>query len=1017
MSDEIPAAIREQARSPVPPSVALRLSRPAELQNGLAHVRAELRPIQEWLVEALSSRKALEAPLGEQPIPKLHALLAASSSYNAAALAVAVTRAHGLDTVLAALLSPSELTTRGRLEGKVRAIVLAPVQDGANAWTPHHVRASWLHFVISFFDAAGADDRARFRALAEAQRPALPLAVRAATSALFEERSWAEADAVALLATGPRRNVSGIDAQLDALLPYVIEDATFEALAKLAGDRVWYGGVCARLLVGLPPSKAVARILHLLEGPLQEEAQGDTGRIVAVLASSADPSAARGIARAALLAKEAAKAYFVAHPEHLPLLQAQAKGRGKRAEEVLALLEEMERQRHAAEPVLGGGARSPETLASPPWLTREPPWAAREVAVIADGERLVESKALEELRKSVAASARAPAATAVAKNGLLGQSEFAALGDEAALANIGRLKVVALGSAIARFGVRALPEVARAMNENPMKQHDHVLELVRSPRLAAVAWSFHRAEAWLLDDPGLSTLGLVPELFRPEPARRFAAEMGLLRLCVAGHRARVEASAARYGADLASAVLRILDRDPRRRLPDPLPRLAPALEDGSLPVLETPEGPLPASTIPIVGMLLAVSRPWFSHPGLVELREQCTKASRDAFSWELQRKTGSFDGIAHLGGDGAVRKLDALLSAKRQGMQPEVRLLALDALVRAGTPLALVLLQKHALLSPWRDRTLHIEARLDELARVRGTTRSDLVDAAMGELDVARELPLLDYGPRHFRVLLDDHILPHLRDESGQGVPNLPKPTRKDDAEKAARAKAQLEALTLDLDDVRETVLTFFERAMATDRTWDAERFERSIVRHPLLGNVAQRLVFTSGERLFRVAEDRTFADATDSAVRLAPQDRVSVAHPVHMPPAALERFRALFADYEIIQPFPQLERTTFRFTDAEREATKLTRFVGRKVATAARGRLLGGPGWQDDRGSWAEKPLGARRAVLHYSSLGAGKTTAAADELRELTLLEGDREVPFSSLSTTEASELLRDLESLPAP
>jgi hypothetical protein len=364
-----------------------------------------------------------------------------------------------------------------------------------------------------------------------------------------------------------------------------------------------------------------------------------------------------------------------------------------------------------------------------------------------------------------------------------------------------------------------------------------------------------------------------------------------------------------------------------------------------------------------------------------------------------------------------VRKLDAILSAKRQAWQPEVRLRALDALVRAGTPLALVLLQKHALLSPWSDRTRHIEARLDELARVRGRTRSDLEDTAMGELDVARELPLLDYGPRHFRVVLDDHLLPHLRDEAGQWVPNLPKPTKKDDAEKAANAKDRLEALTLDLDDVRETVLTFFERALATGRTWDAERFEGRIVRHPLLVSVAQRLVFASGECLFRVAEDRTFADATDSAVRLSPGDRVSVAHPIHMPPVALERFRALFADYEIIQPFPQLERTTFRFTDAEREALKVTRFVGRKVATAARGRLLGGPGWQDDRGARVEKPLGAHRAVLHYRSLGAGKSTAAADDLRELTLQEGDRDVPFSSLSTIEASELLRDLESLPAP
>ena len=170
-----------------------------------------------------------------------------------------------------------------------------------------------------------------------------------------------------------------------------------------------------------------------------------------------------------------------------------------------------------------------------------------------------------------------------------------------------------------------------------------------------------------------------------------------------------------------------------------------------------------------------------------------------------------------------------------------------------------------------------------------------------------------------------------------------------------------------------------------------------------------------SGDVHFRVAEDQTFADAEDSLVQLHEDARVSIAHPIQLSEPELAGFRQLFVDYEIIQPFPQLERGVFRLSADERETPSLACFVGRKVESAALTKLLGGPGWVQGEGYRIQKPLGPRRFGVRYTHHYAHGDTPAAEELLELQLSEGGKPVPLSRLTEIEASELLRDLETLP--
>ena len=60
------------------------------------------------------------------------------------------------------------------------------------------------------------------------------------------------------------------------------------------------------------------------------------------------------------------------------------------------------------------------------------------------------------------------------------------------------------------------------------------------------------------------------------------------------------------------------------------------------------------------------------------------------------------------------------------------------------------------------------------------------------------------------------------------------------------------------------------------------------------------------------ITEDLTFADLADSAVALDDVCQVRVAHPLRLSSSDLKAWTALFADYEIIQPFQQLARAVY---------------------------------------------------------------------------------------------------------
>jgi hypothetical protein len=211
---------------------------------------------------------------------------------------------------------------------------------------------------------------------------------------------------------------------------------------------------------------------------------------------------------------------------------------------------------------------------------------------------------------------------------------------------------------------------------------------------------------------------------------------------------------------------------------------------------------------------------------------------------------------------------------------------------------------------------------------------------------------------------------------------------------------------------------------MCGQRRWTAGEFETLLVRHPLLRHLVSRLAwgaYDAGGKLatlFRVAEDLSYAGVDDSAVQLPQDARIGIPHRLELADADAQAFAQLFADYEILQPFEQLGRATYRLDEATLDGSILPEWRDRKVSTGA---LLGleNRGWEREVGDGGcidsfTKTLDGGQTV--YLALeGEWFVGGPADPAVIHTITRcGLGGAPWRSLSPLLVSEIQRDLHQM---
>ncbi|MBB6397909.1 hypothetical protein BKA00_004823 [Actinomadura coerulea] len=605
-----------------------------------------------------------------------------------------------------------------------------------------------------------------------------------------------------------------------------------------------------------------------------------------------------------------------------------------------------------------------------------------------------------------------------------------------------------------RFGLDALTAVLKGARSRPSDCGHVVVPYAAEPAAELVSgWLLRggaggpHAEAWLRRHGPQAVRLLLPAAFGKPGKRRDAAEYALHLLARELGRDRVVRIAREVRSEAGDALAEVLDRGTDDLVPRTIPQIGPFADPAVLPPVRLADGgrALPATAVRHLLTILAMSPPDAPDPGVEIVRRACDGESLAAFVWALFERWSRFGersedawaltAVGWFGDDGAARRLAPVIRAwpGENGHHKAVK--GLDVLALIGTETSLMLLDGIAHKAPFKAIKKRAEERIQEVAARLGLTGEQLADRLVPGIGLAPDGSMtLDYGPRRFVVGFDEQLKPFVTAEDGRRRAALPKPGAKDDPGLAPAAHA---AFTQFKKDVRATMpnqVRRLELAMVTGRRWTPQEFRSLLVGHPLMWHIVRRLVWLAepdgDATAFRLAEDRTFADAGDDELVTPDGTRIGVAHPLSLGDS-LGTWSEIFADYEITQPFPQLGRDVHRLTEEEREAVRLARLEG---LTAPWGKVVGleRRGWRRgtpmDNGTerWISRPVpGGLHVVVELDpGIQVGWGDANGDQvLRTVWLADepGDHHPwkpgsghRFAELDEVTASEVLADLRSI---
>lgn len=520
----------------------------------------------------------------------------------------------------------------------------------------------------------------------------------------------------------------------------------------------------------------------------------------------------------------------------------------------------------------------------------------------------------------------------------------------------------ALLAILASLGEEALEKIATV--EPSSVDHAGLLPIVSldNARQAADAFAHKKtlrkfATEWFDRHREDAAVLLIPDALGKAKKRRSAAETALRYVASEYGSPSVCEAAATYGPEAAEAIAALVDVDPLMPVGVKVPEIGPWVSAPLFPqVLLAGGRALPDAAIRNLATVLALGTPEHPYAGVDAVGAACDHESLQRFSLALFHKwdeagapsqdTWALSQLAHFGGDAAVELLAPLVGRWPGENRHHHAVLGLKTLGAIGSEAALRMMNRIAERARFSAIKEEAGEQIESIAKGLGLTAEQLTDRLVPDFGLGEESSLvLDYGPRQFRVGLDESLQPFVTDENGKIRKALPKPGAKDDTEQAEASYYRFSLLRKELRAVASDQMQRLERAMIATRTWTLEEFGEHFVHHPLMRHLTRRLLWTADSVAFRVAEDGSFADANEDPLTPSAGAVVRLAHPVHLG-GEVERWAEVFADYQIVQPFPQIARPVGAFTEEERRTGRLPRFEGQ---TAPVGALLGlsSKGWE----------------------------------------------------------------------
>ncbi len=199
---------------------------------------------------------------------------------------------------------------------------------------------------------------------------------------------------------------------------------------------------------------------------------------------------------------------------------------------------------------------------------------------------------------------------------------------------------------------------------------------------------------------------------------------------------------------------------------------------------------------------------------------------------------------------------------------------------------------------------------------------------------------VIDYGNRTFKVtLMEDFTLSVFDNNKNKSIKSLPKPNDKDDKEKSESAKKEFTQLKKQIKAVVQSQKSRLEQVYIDGRLWSSQDWKNLFVENPIMQMFARKLiwgVYEDGKlkESFRYMEDGTFNTIDEEEYELADNAKISLVHPCDLSSSEIEKWKTQLEDYDIIQPFEQLNKEVKYFTDGDIEGKEIIKYKDLKTTS-----------------------------------------------------------------------------------
>jgi hypothetical protein len=475
-------------------------------------------------------------------------------------------------------------------------------------------------------------------------------------------------------------------------------------------------------------------------------------------------------------------------------------------------------------------------------------------------------------------------------------------------------------------------------------------ELVRHVAYALGRVSLRaKGRRWVEAFPEAAAKGAIPGLLKATDAKERNGFIDALCVAYAQDAELVQEVIDAYGEEVADA---LPDLDVYLQCPTRMPKLphfwTPEMWT-PIRLKADPSKLLPREIYEDIGLMLKFSPPGSPYVGLVELGEVADETSLADFAWDLFEAWVKADGpnkeswviqaVAMFGGGRMADRLPHYIDRwydSKVNKRAEKIMFALEndenpyvietfwRLIQGGFNWALFRARDHI------KRITGIEGDIEAIADAKTPTFG---------MDASRKI---DFVPgSDLEVWLDADLEPHLR-HLDKSAPELDPTTR--------LRWERLQALCSRQNRFQAMRL---ERAMKTQRRWGFTDWHDTIYAHPLLGLIAQRIIWGTYDDTntlvgtWRVDESNEIIDVEDEPFAPGLGSRVGIVHPIELDAEAIKAWTEVLSDYEIIQPFEQITKPVTEAT-GESILALFAELDGKKTTLGALQQMCYVNDWRD---------------------------------------------------------------------